>query len=30
VLHEGHNIGEFDPRIHSEETITHAIISGKI
>jgi len=28
VLHEGRNIGEFDPRVHSEETITHAIISG--
>ena len=29
VLHEGRNIGVFDPRLHSEETITHAIISGK-
>jgi len=30
VLHEGRNIGSFDPRLHSEETITHAIISGKM
>jgi len=29
VLHEGRAIGEFDPRLHSEATITHAIISGK-
>ena len=29
VLHEGRNIGQFDPRLHSEDTITHAIISGK-
>ncbi|CAN5173647.1 sugar ABC transporter ATP-binding protein [soil metagenome] len=30
VLHEGRNIGTFDPRLHSEETITHAIISGLV
>ncbi|QWT22703.1 sugar ABC transporter ATP-binding protein [Subtercola sp. PAMC28395] len=29
VLHEGRKVAEFDPRTHSEETITHAIISGK-
>ncbi|MBL3698787.1 sugar ABC transporter ATP-binding protein [Leucobacter luti] len=29
VLHEGRNIGEFDPLVDSEETISHAIISGK-
>lgn len=29
VLHEGRNIGEFDPIVDTEETISHAIISGK-
>lgn len=29
VFHEGRNIGDFDPRDHSEEVIAHAIISGK-
>ncbi|MET0303268.1 MAG: sugar ABC transporter ATP-binding protein, partial [Microbacteriaceae bacterium] len=30
VLHEGRKVGEFDPRSDTEDTITHAIISGKI
>lgn len=29
VLHEGRNVGEFDPLIDTEEHISHAIISGK-
>ncbi|WBU39260.1 sugar ABC transporter ATP-binding protein [Homoserinibacter sp. YIM 151385] len=29
VLHEGRKVGEFDPRTASEETITHAVISGE-
>ncbi len=29
VFHEGRNIGHFNPREHSEETIAHAIISGE-
>lgn len=29
VLHEGKKVGTFDPRRHSENLITHAIISGK-
>ena len=29
VLHEGKKVGSFDPRDHSENLITHAIISGK-
>ena len=30
VMHEGRNIASFDPKEHSEEHITHTIISGKI
>lgn len=30
VMHEGKNIGEFDPREHSENVISQAIISGRI
>lgn len=29
VLHEGHKVGEFDPLVDTEESISHAIISGK-
>ena len=30
VLHEGRKVAEFDPRIHSEHTISHTIISGRV
>lgn len=30
VMHEGKNIGEFDPRVHSEHVISQAIISGRV
>lgn len=30
VMHEGRNVAEFDPRIHPENTVSHAIISGRV
>ena len=30
VMHEGKNVAEFDPRIHNENSVSHAIISGRV